>query len=207
MQFVSKLSPEQWAEARCLRAGGATFPQIAARFGLSASTIRARAHREGWSTAAPAVAAPRRSPGRSRAAVASPGTAGIRSRLALRLYNVIECRIRLMEMRMQKQLQAQLRADGRDPDSIFDATLPPPPTKDERDSFAALIESINQVTEMASDPAPAADGRRTTAARSVNPELTALSDDIDPDGLAVASEKDEYRRELAEHLGKMFPKS
>ena len=43
MKFVSKLSPEQWAEARCLRAGGATFPQIAARFGLSASTIRARA--------------------------------------------------------------------------------------------------------------------------------------------------------------------
>jgi hypothetical protein len=195
MQFVSKLSPEQWAEARCLRAGGATFPQIAARFGLSASTIRARARREGWSAAAPAAA----TPGRPRAAVASPGTAVIRNRLALRLYNVIECRIRLMEMRMQKQLQAQLRADGGDPDT----SVPPAPTKDERDSFAALIESINQVTEMASDPAPADDGRRT-ATRATNPELTALSDDIDPDGLAVASEKDEFRREVAEHLGRML---
>ena len=107
-----------------------------------------------------------------------------------------------MEMRMQKQLQAQLRADGLDPN----ASLPPAPTKDERDSFAALIESINQVTEMASDPAPATDGRRTAATRAINPELTALSDDIDPDGLSVASEKDEYRRQLAEHLGRMFPK-
>jgi hypothetical protein len=204
MQFVSKLSPEQWAEVRRLRAGGATFPKLAARFGLSARTIGARARSEGWSTAAPAAAAP----GRRRAAPASPGTAGIRSRLALRLYNVIECRIRLMEMRMQKQLQAQLRADGRDPDSIIDATIPPPPTKDERDSFAALIESINQVTEMASDPAPAADGRRrnANANRAVNPELTALSGDTDPDGIAAASEKDQYRRELAEHLGRMFPK-
>jgi hypothetical protein len=203
MQFVSKLSPEQWAEVRRLRAGGATFPKLAARFGLSARTIGARARREGWSTAAPAAAAP----GRRRAAPASPGTAGIRSRLALRLYNVIECRIRLMEMRMQKQLQAHMQVDGSGPDSSTGASLPPPPTKEERDSFAALIESINQVTEMASDPAPAADGRRTTATRATNPELTALSDDIDPDGLAAASEKDEYRRELAEHLAKMFPKS
>ena len=111
-----------------------------------------------------------------------------------------------MEMRMQKQLQAHMQVDGSGPDSSTGASLPPPPTKEERDSFAALIESINQVTEMASDPAPAADGRRTTATRATNPELTALSDDIDPDGLSVASEKDEYRRQLAEHLGRMFPK-
>jgi hypothetical protein len=206
MQFVSKLSPEQWAEARSLRAGGATYPQIAARFGLSPRTVSDRARREGWSTAAPAAAAPVR----PRAGTASRGTAAIRSRLALRLYNVIECRIRLMEMRMQRQLQAHTQADGPGPDAGIGASIPPPPTKDERDSFAALIASINQVTEMASDPAPAADGRRTTAARaaarSVNPELTALSDDLDPDGLAAASQKDEYRRELAEHLGRMFPK-
>jgi hypothetical protein len=191
--FSSKLSPEQWAEARRMRTGGATCVDIGRHFGLAASTIGARAQKEGWPSPAGRPAA-----SRAKAAPSSPGTAGIRSRLAQRLYKVIECRIKLMEMRMQKQLEAHERNP--------DGPLPTAHTKDERDSFAALIESIKQVTEMASEPAPAADGRRRTATGAVNPELTALSDDIDADGLAVASEKDQYRRELAEHLGKMFPK-
>jgi hypothetical protein len=191
----SKLAPEQWAEARRLRAGGTPFADIAGRFAMSEVTIRRRAHREGWAEPAGAPARPRR-----RTATVSAAVAGIRSRLALRLYNVIECKIRMMELRMQRELQDQ--------ECNPDGAVPPVPTKDERESFAALIQSINQVTEMASDPAPAADGRRRTANSKpgVNPELTALSDDIDPDGLAAASEKDQYRRELAEHLGRMFPK-
>ena len=192
MAFVSKLSPEQWAEARCLRSGGTTYEAIGARFGVKADAIARRARRESWTQPA------RRAIGAApRATAGSPGTAGIRSRLALRLYKVIEVRIRMMELRMNKQLQAH----ERDPDGPV-----PAPTKDERESFAALIESINQVTEMASEPAPATGGRRRTATGPVNPELTALSDDIDLDGLAAASAKDNYRRELAEHLGKMFPK-
>jgi hypothetical protein len=191
--FTSKLSPEQWAEARRMRADGANCVDIGRHVGLAASTIRARAQKEGWPS-------PSGRPATSlgpKAAPASPGTAGIRSRLAQRLYKVIDCRIRLMEMRMQKQLEAH----ERDPDG----PVPPAHTKDERDSFAALIDSINQVTEMASDPAPAADGRRRTATGAVNPELTALSDDIDASGLAAASEKDALRREIAERLAKIFP--
>ena len=101
---------------------------------------------------------------------------------------------------MIKQLQAQ----ENDPD----ASVPPAPGKDERENFAALIDSISKVTEMASESAPAANGRRRTATATgaINPELTALSDDIEPDALAAASEKDRYRRELAEHLGRMFSK-
>jgi hypothetical protein len=191
----SKLTPEQWVEARRLRAGGASYADIASRFGVRDDTICRRARREGWSEPAGTPAGARRRP-----ATVSAAVAGIRSRLALRLYNVIECKIRMMELRMHRELQAQ---EG-DPEG----GAPSAPTKDERESFAALIQSINQVTEMASDPASAADGRRKTAnaKRGVNPELTALSDDIDPDGLAVASEKDQYRRELAEHLGRMFAK-
>ena len=96
---------------------------------------------------------------------------------------------------MKKQLDAYEQSP--------DKTEPPVVTKEERESFAALIEQINQVTEMASEPALAADGRRKSA--SINPELTALSDDIDTAGLAVASEKDDLRAELAERLGKLFP--
>jgi hypothetical protein len=195
MAFVSKLSPEQWAEARRLRADGMTYEAIGARFGLKADAIARRAGKENWTQPADRPAGAGR-----RAVAASPATAGIRSRLALRLYKVIEFRIRMMELRMLKQLQTLSDAQEWDPEG----SAPPAPTKDERESFAALIESINQVTEMASEPAPAAGGRRKSA---INPELTALSDDIDPDGLAAASEKDEYRRELAEHLRKMFPKS
>jgi hypothetical protein len=195
MHFVSKLSPAQWAEARRMRADGASYVGIGHHFGLHAASIGKRAKREGW--ASPASDATKRQ-ARAGPASLSPGTAGIRARLAERLYRVIEFRIRMMELRMIKQLQAH--------ESDSDAAVPPAPTKDERDAFAALIDSINQVTEMASEPAPAADGRRRTATGPINPELTALSDDIDPDGLAIASEKDQFRRELAEHLGKMFPK-
>jgi transposase-like protein len=195
MRFVSKLSPGEWAEVRHLRSGGASYTEIARRFGMSAHTIRRRAHSEKWPSPARADPATPRlaTPGR-----ASPGTASIRSRLALRLYRVIECKIRIMELRMVRELQAHERAesDGQ----------PPPAIEDERESFAALIDSINQVTEMASEPATATDGRRTAAPRAANPELTALSTDIEPEGLAVASEKDSFRRELAEHLGRMFPK-
>jgi hypothetical protein len=195
MQILSKPSPDLWAEARRLRADGATYARIAARLGMSVHTLGQRARREGWSSSATTPSTAMR---RGKVGSASPGTAGIRSRLAQRLYKVIEFRIRMMEMRMEKQLQIC----EQDPD----AAVAPAHTKDERDSFAALIDSINQVTEMASEPAPAADGRRRTATGAVNPELTALSDDIDPDGLAAASEKDQFRRELAEHLGRMFPK-
>jgi hypothetical protein len=199
MPFVSKLSPEQWAEVRRLRAGGASCAELATRFSVAVSTISKRARREGWlSPAGAAPAAARRATsGRATSGAASPGTLSIRSRLALRLYRVIECKIRMMELRMIKELHAHEKAGG---DGL------PPPIDDERESFSALIDSINQVTEMASEPATATDGRRRAAAGAVNPELTALSADIDPHGLAVASEKDDYRRELAEHLGKMFPK-
>jgi transposase-like protein len=197
MHFASKHSPEQWAEAKRLRAGGASYATIAQQVGIGTSAIVRRSRKEAWPSSAPTRPAPS-GPRRDKGGRASPGTASIRSRLALRLYAVIECKIRMMELRMIKELQAHERADS--------DGLPPPPIKDERESFAALIDSINQVTEMASEPAPATDGRRRAAAGPINPELVALSNDVDPDGLALASEKDQFRRELAEHLGKIFPK-
>jgi hypothetical protein len=195
MTFVSKLSPEQWAEAKRLRAGGASYESISQRVGIVASALSRRSRKEGWPSSAPTRPAPTVPRCANAGHPSSPATAIIRSRLALRLYAVIECKIRMMELRMIKELQAHKRADS--------DGLPPPPIADERESIAALIDSINRVTEIASEPAPAADGRRASARGAINPELTALSTDIDPDGLAIASEKDNYRRELAEHLGKM----
>jgi hypothetical protein len=196
-RFTPKLNPGQWAEARSMRAGGASCEAIARHFHLNVATVRKRALREGWPL--PPGSKPRPAKADART-LPSPGTACIRSRLALRLYAVLECKIRMMELRMIRELQAHEQAGG---DAL-------PPIADERESFVALIASINQVTEMASEPATAPDGRTKSAAGSardaINPELTALSTDIDPGGLAVASAKDNFRRDLAGHLAKLFPK-
>jgi hypothetical protein len=191
--FVSKLSPEQWAEARRLRAEGASFPTIAARFGMSARAIATRARKDAWAAPGSVVAT---QPPRGRSRVPSPATAEMRRHLAFRLFRIIEIQIQMLELRMMKDMEAQQKA--------LDAGEPPPPMEDRRENFAALIELINHVTEMASEPASAADGRRKPA---INPDLTALSGEIDPAALAAASEKDALRRDLAERLGALFPKS
>jgi hypothetical protein len=188
MRFPSKLSPDEWAEVRRLRALGTSFADLSRHFGMKAQSISSRARREGWAN--PSEPEPRAGGGqRSRSRSASPATADVRRRLALRLYRVIEFSISMMELGMQKRLETFTQ----DPDAEAPAV-----TRSESDSFAALIQQINQVTEMASEPATA-DGRRKSA---TNPELTALSDEIDADGLAVASEKDENRARLAQQLAK-----
>ena len=192
MHFTARYTPEQWAEARRLRAEGLTFTAIAERLGFkSASALGWRARKESWAN-------PRNGGGAARKRAAkrrpSPLTTDIRRVLALRLYSLLDLRIRMMELQMKKQLDAYQQTPA--------GAEPPAVTKDERASFAALIESINQITEMASEPASAADGGRKYA---INPELTALSEDIDPDGLAIASEKDALSREIAERLAKLLP--
>jgi hypothetical protein len=195
MTFAAKYTPAQWAEAQRLRAEGLTFRAIAKNLGFnSPATVSTRARKEGWwggeNTGVAGLAK-----GKPRSA--SPATATIRRALAVRLYCFIELEMRMKELRMKKQLDAYEQSP--------DKSELPVVTKEERESFAALIQQINQVTEMASEPASAADGRRKSA--KPNPELTALSDDIDTAGLAIASEKDDLRAELAERLGKLFPQS
>lgn len=194
MQFAAKYTPEQWAEARRLRAEGLVFTAIAERVGIKPETIASRARKERWSgSAGPTVADAAR---RRKAPVSSPATAQIRRVLALRLYNLIEFEIRMKELSMKKQLDAYATSSDAEPPAVTDK---------ERTSFAALIDNINKVTEMASEPALAADGRRKSA--TINPELTALSDDFDADALAAASAKDDLRREIADELEKLVPKA
>ena len=200
MKFAAKYTLDQWAEARRLRAEGLAFRVIAERVGfVRDSTVARRASKEGWSSPADAAAAAAASPAPVRrapvppAAGKRPSPATVRSRsLATRLYGVFELEIRMKELSMKKRLQSYRQAAP--------GAEPPAVTEEERASFASLIEQINQVTEMASEPALAADGRRKSA--TINPELTALSDDIDAGALAAASEKDESRERLAQQLAK-----
>ena len=184
--FVSKLSPDEWAEVRRQRAEGASFVDIGRRFGVTPKSIGQRARREGWASSV--SASPQ--PAKREARHASPATAEIRRHLALRLYRLIELQIRMLELRMNKDLEAQQKA--------LDAGEPAPALEDHRETFAALIEQINHVTEMTSEPDTAAAGRR----KSANAELGILSADIDPAAVAAASEKDAKRARLAEQLAK-----
>ena len=193
MRFVAKYSPEQWAEARRLRAEGLTFRVIAQRLGFKhGTTVSQRAAAEGWSHGKQGASG---KPGKIRPRGPSPSTVQVRRELALRLYGLVEIEIRMKELRMKKQLDAYEQSP--------DPTQLPPVTGDEHAAFAAIIDNINKVTEMASEPALAADGRRKSA--NINPELTALSDDIDPAALAAASEKDDLRREIADKLETLVP--
>ena len=203
MKSARKYTPEQWAEARRLRAEGLTFARIAEHLGFAVPrTVAARALKEGWPSPRSAAASPaKRARSRPTAAPAvarkPPSPASLRTcrALAMRLYGVFELEIRMKELSMKKRLKSYRQA-GHDAE-------PPVVTTQERESFAALIQQINQVTEMASEPALAADGRRKFA--TLNPELTALSDEPDADALGAASQKDELRREIADELEKLGP--
>ena len=156
MKFAAKYTPEQWAEARRLRAEGLTFVP-SRESGLCHPEPFLDALPQGGLDAATRQKCCR--PGKSKGSKASPATASIRRKLSLRLYTYIELQITMMELRMKKRwtptpVTGRHRAARRDQGG--------------RESFAALIEHINQVTEMASEPASAADGRRKSAKPTPN---------------------------------------
>jgi hypothetical protein len=96
----SRLTPEQWAEARRLRAEGATFAAIGAQLGISPSTIVNRARSEGWPPPASSVGGARRS---SRPMPLPADTAAVRRALMHRLYALMGLSLEMTELRMQKQ--------------------------------------------------------------------------------------------------------
>lgn len=189
MRFQNKYPDRQWANARRLRTEGLSLAAVAERAGIALGTLTKRARKERWEIAG----------GKRRAVprtVAVPPAAA-RARLALvqGLYTYMDLELRALELNMKHKLDAFEKS----PDA-----QPPIVTEAERASFAALIDNINKVTEIASEPAIAADGRRKSA--TLNPELTALSDELDADAFASASQKDELRREIADKLEKLVPK-
>jgi len=188
MLFTSKLTPEQWAEARHLRAEGASFPDLAARFGLRKETIAGRAHKERWpSLMAPAQALATKAKARRLAlpAPASAAPAVVRRSLKPRLMNLMDIQLKLTELRMQQQLK--------DAQEAYDQGKPVKGTVEEGDKVlrhvAAAGKTIEQVTEIAPERAsPTRRGALSTTA-------------------ANASEADAFRREIAERIEKLIPPS
>jgi hypothetical protein len=197
MAFKPTYTEAQWAEARRLRSEGFTYSRIAERLGfVRADTIARRAQKEGWpprGTAAAVATAPAGA-GNRRPGATSPATLLAVRALALRLFGFVDLELRTLELRMKKKLDDYAKSPAGELPMV---------TPEEREAFANVIDNISKVSEIASEPALAADGRRKSV--TLNPELTALSDDIDAATLAAASEKDSLRREIADKLEKLVP--
>ncbi len=188
MPYTSKLTPEQWAEARRLRAEGAPFDDLAARYGLRKDTIARRARRECWPSLEPPArtAAPRARFRSTALAPPSAAAAAIVCRsLKPRLMNIMDIQAKLTELRMQQQLNNALEGclEGK----------PVPGTVEEGDKVfrhvATASKTIEQVTEI--DPERASPIRRGALSTTA----------------ASASEADAFRREIAERIEKLIPPS
>jgi len=177
MTFQSRLSPEQWAEARRLRAEGASCAAIAGRFGVNPSTIALRARRERWPSLVPGLPA---------AVRASAAAAAERRRLVQRLYSVMNLRLELMELRMQQQLKAA-KKHTKSKDKTDGSEMPAAGEEDTR-HLGVLLKTIEQATELDPDRDRNAEGGAKPASSETS-----------------ASEADAFRREIAERLEKLVP--
>jgi hypothetical protein len=170
------LTPEQWAQARRLRDGGATFAAIAREIGAHESTIASRARLEGWPRPAGSLPAAPRGTG---AFQRTESIADIRHSVLTRYYRVMNLNLELMELHMKKQVK-DAKKRGANPASID-------PDKNMR-PMTAVTKSLSQAKELDADLDRAAGGGPTSS----NPG-------------PAASEEEAFRREIAERLEKLIP--
>lgn len=168
-----RLTEQQWAEARALyEEKGVSALDIAVRFGLHHRTVTRRAKDEAWRR-------PDADPMSKRAAAYfEADSVAARRAIIRRLYKAIDTKLKLMERRMQKQLQRLEK--GKD--------LPSADHERDTRTFGGLIKTIAQVTEMQAELDRVARGQPATAADA---ELFA--------------EADGFRREIAERLARFIP--
>jgi hypothetical protein len=176
MKFKSLLTPEQWAEARRLRAEGASFEALGKQFGVAHSTIGYRAKKERWSS--PRGSPSTRAPAKSSAAP-SADTADMRRELAQRVYRVMTLNLEMMELRMHKQLKDARKKN---------ADIPAIDAEKEMRQLATFMKTLEQTTELDPDRHAHADGGAKFS-----------------DAAARASEADARRREIADRLEGIGP--
>jgi hypothetical protein len=102
--FVSKLSPEKWAEARRLGMQGTPFKSLAQRFGVSQKALRTRSSRHGWPSPEATVHAGSALTSASYGNRVPQSTNHVRPLLARRLFRILDIELTLMELRMKKSL-------------------------------------------------------------------------------------------------------
>jgi len=141
MPFPSKLSEEQWAEARQLRAGGLSYAAIGAALKITATTVSKRARREGWDAPPAARQATR------------PGVRIVdefkqaRRNLSRRILKILDLDLKIMEIRMLKRVSDAGKTEA--PEGL---------SNDELKRLGTLKQTIQEHTEFSPDTEPNAGG-------------------------------------------------
>ena len=185
--FVSKLTPEQWAEVRRLRDGGATLADLSRRFGVTPGGIRDHARRHRWA-GAPTPAAD--GSGRFRQAFKFAATLQARRALTRRAFRICELELSIMEKRMKKRLEQASAEQGSGEPQPADAA-----DHTETDRIQAIFKTIDDMTELEAGTDPTAGGRGKSESGG-NAGSGADSE---------SSEVDAFRREIAERLERLLP--
>jgi hypothetical protein len=194
VRFVSKLSAEQWAEARRMRMQGTPFKTLAQRFGISQKALRTLSSRHGWPSPQATVHAGSALNPVSYGSRLPQSTNHVRRLLARRLFRILDIELTLMELRMKKSLD---EADASGKASAAGSSKPVGVGAVDVPRLESIIKTINSVTELEADTDPRsrsgaklADGGKSQSGAA---------------GHATPSEADVFRREIAERVEKLIP--
>lgn len=178
-----------WREIRRLYVDSSDpVAAIARRFGLAPRRIYDHARKDGWPrrgvrgkpSPTASIADVIEQPTLSALAAAPPSALSQRRALVRRLYRAIDTKLKVMELRMEKELSSSTKTV-------------PSSADHERDTraIATLIKTLESVTELEIGLDRPADG--SPGAASV----------VAPDERALADEAERFRRELAERLQRL----
>lgn len=207
------LDLEAWDDACRRRAAGESLRDIAASLGISATTLSRR-----FASAPPPVTSskakvhprPRAKPaGRKTKAApaapagskrrAAPATArAVRRQLIARLYRAIDTKLKLMERRMNSEIDA-IDSGGALPATDDPTTAGARTSADherETRAFGALVKTINSVRQMQAELDTLANAHTAHTASSVPPSAA---------DARLAADAERYRRDIAERLAKFVP--
>lgn len=203
------LDPAAWDDACRRRAAGESLRAIATSLGISATTLS-----RWFATAPPAVTRskakaqprPRAKPaaGKAKAAAATTGrkrraapAAGraVRRQLIARLYRAIDTKLKLMERRMNSEIDA-IESGGASTATDDSTTAGARTSADherETRAFGALVKTINSVRQMQAELDTLANAH---TASSVPPSAA---------DARLAADAERYRRDIAERLARFVP--
>lgn len=208
------LDPDAWDEVRRRRAAGESLSALSSAFGISATTIsrhfaakaatsaktttaRRPASRPAVRTAKPA----RRASAKSAAQPAAktrrhvPAGSGARRQLIARLYRAIDTKLKLMERRMNSEIDA-IDAGGVGDAAASGSGRNSADHERETRAFGALVKTINSVRQMQAELDTLANAHTASAASTANPSAA---------DARLAADAERYRRDIAERLAKFVP--
>lgn len=221
------LDPQAWDEVCRRRAAGESIRALADALGMSASTLARKLAASNAATTAPkktkaarkkrprpaasnTVAAAKPSKAKASPTPAAPTplrrtqpTVTARRQLIARLYRAIDTKLKLMERRMNSEIDAIDAGSGSAPPgddntsgASSNAGRNSADHERETRAFGALVKTINSVRQMQAELDTIANAHTAHAASS------SATSDADA---RLAADADRYRRDIAQRLAKFVP--